>query len=1369
MRKLTLNTIACIFAVLHVFTADAMPQSIQIHKSTEIISGEFSTSFISPSVDKFIITIPVFDGLNINESDIELITPSGVIINANNASLYNCKFLFFTPSTPEEHLVSVTSSYIIELSNVSAGSYIILGKANGSSTTIPINIKFPTSKVNFALTVGEVGPNKKPITVGNIFPVYVQLTDGGVPITTADVSFELLKDGIEISKVIALDDGSEMDFKAGDGSYHAFFTPEVAGEYTVLVRINGTNLNGERFEVSVDQSFNSILPQVYVTGSVNEILVDLDKDGYIDELRLEFETTGPFQSTGFYYNRVTLETEDGTKIFAGSKMDATENKIFVTFKGEKLRSLGYSGKFTVSDFWLDYGYLRIQDKDNLYTTSYFEQDSWERDDLLYLGNVTFEPIDSEDGRFIEMVDVSFEVDTLPAAANFGYSVTVTTESGEHVAVYGNPSIELIKGTNKVTFSIPAADFSKLQSNTALKIKDLLMYPLIKGGNVISKRNVATSLVYSCWDFRGCSTADNAIPVAVDDAVTSIGKAMYIHVAQNDLDDDGDLLKVNPVTPAQHGVAEIVGNSIQYTPSSGFEGDDVFQYEIVDIHPRNNILKGGFAIGTVRVSVKPNHAPIAIADSYHIPENMTSYFKVLVNDTDSDGDGLYISSFTQPSHGTIVNYGNQLGYTPSPGYLGNDSFSYTIIDYDVVTNIAKGGNATSQVTVQIGNVVNRPPVAVNDAYSLSPGSQSVLNVLANDTDPDQDDLRISAYSLPGKGSLVVTDKLITYTANLNASGTDTFAYSISDGRGGSSTAIVNINFVLANNPAVAVDDVFEMTQNTTLVIDVLRNDYDLEGDSFNVIRFTQPYNGTVTRGIANELVYSPDVDFVGDEIFSYTIQDAQGNLSTALVHLSVSNNGPQVVALYDAVAIAINTSIKIDVLSNDSASSSQELTISDFTQPAHGTVSLANDKLTYTPQAGFFGDDVFTYRVIDTLGNAASASVYVTVNKGNTAPVAMDDVAFTQANVAVSIDVLSNDTDADNDPIQLIGLSQGAHGGTLLSGSNIIYQPESGYVGQDSFTYLIADPSGDRSQGTVLVNIVDGNRAPSAEDDAIRVYQGASIKYDVLSNDSAPDGDLLTIESVTQATNGFTEIEDNKVKYTAPANFVGTTQFTYEITDGQSRATASVLVTVEPNPNTAPVIEIHAPIDGQEFGFGSSILLNATAWDIEDGDLGNFVTWTSNIDGELGEGKLVDVILSPGQHDIEATIVDSRQEVSSDSVTIIIVQAAGQVFTNVSQFEIPDNKGYGVSSSITVPSDIYPSGITVSAKISHPNLADIAIQLISPSGRHYNLANPGSYVLNETWLIDSNMIETVKGVWTLKVSDQKKDNLGTLTQWSIQFD
>ncbi|MFB2683850.1 Ig-like domain-containing protein [Shewanella mangrovisoli] len=615
MRKLIPNIIAFIFGVVHVFTADAIPQSIQIHKPSEIVSGEFSTSFMSPSVNNFIITIPVIDGLNINESDIELITPSGVIIKTNNASLNNCKFLYFT-TTPEEHLVSATRSYIIELSNVSPGRYAIKGKANGSSGKIPLNIKFPTSKINFTLIIGEVGPNKKPITVGKIFPLYVQLTDGGIPLTTAEVSFEFLKDDIVVNKVIALDNGSEMDFKARDGSYHAFFTPDVEGQYTVLVRIHGANLSGELFEMSVNQNFNSILPQVYVTGKVEEVLIDLDKDGYIDELRLEFETAGQFQSTGFYYNRVKLETEDGTKIFAGNKIDATDNKIFVTFKGEELRSLGYSGKFTVSDFWLDYGYLRIQDKDNFYTTSYFEHDSWERDDLLYLGNVTFEPIDSEDGHFIEIIDASFEVDTLPATAKFGYSATITTVGDEHVGVYGNPDIELKKGVNRITFSIPEADFAKLQSNTALKIKQLTMYPLIKGGNVISKRNVATSLVYSCWDFRGCSAADNAIPVAVDDAVTSLGKAMYIHVAQNDLDDDGDLLKVNSVTPAQHGIAEIVGNSIQYTPSSGFEGDDVFQYEIVDTHPRNNILKGGSAIGTVRVSVKSNHAPNANTGSYH---------------------------------------------------------------------------------------------------------------------------------------------------------------------------------------------------------------------------------------------------------------------------------------------------------------------------------------------------------------------------------------------------------------------------------------------------------------------------------------------------------------------------------------------------------------------------------------------------------------------------------------------------------------------------------------------------------------------------------------------------------------------------------
>jgi hypothetical protein len=1339
-------------------------QQLRINRDAPILNSEFSTSFHAPQSESITVVIPNTE--DFQTSAIRLIGPDNVLITENNASLYGINFVEFEPVTSEEYYIALTKSWLIEITDAKAGQYVLEGTAISSYPQIPVKININDSKILFSLSVGT--PSFSP-SVNKFLPISIFLAENGIPYTQGHVSFEVSNDEVPLQQVTILDNGVYPDYLANDGLYSMLFKPLEVGIYDLSVHVTGVNLNGDFFESQITSRFKSHGENIYLTNNYFEELSDADGDGYIDEWVLNFETGGRFPETGRYKVHLNLGVGDEENLIHIQGVDASENRIYAKIDGEKIRSLNYTGEFRIKSLAIFYDDQLIQETTSLANTQSYDNDSWERDDLLLLGNVTFDSIDSADARFIDMIDASFEVDALPAAANFGYSVTITTESGEHVGVYGSSSIELIKGTNKITFSIPAADFSKLQSNTALKINQLLMYPLIKGGNVISKSNVATSLVYSCWDFRGCSTADNAIPVAVDDAVTSIGKAMYIHAAQNDLDDDGDLLKVNSVTPAQHGVAEIVGNSIQYTPSSGFEGDDVFQYEIVDIHPKNNILKGGSAIGTVRVSVNPNHAPIANEDSYHIPENMTSYFKVLDNDTDSDGDGLYISSFTQPSHGTLVNYGNQLGYTPNPGYLGNDSFSYTIIDYDVATNTTKGGTATSQVTVQIGNVVNNPPVAVNDVYSLSPGSQSVLNVLANDTDPDQDDLRISGYSLPGKGSLVVTDKLITYTADLNASGTDTFAYSISDGRGGSSTAIVNINFVLANNPAVAVDDVFETTPNTTLVIDVLRNDYDLEGDSFNVIRFTQPYNGTVTRGIANELVYSPDVDFVGDEIFSYTIQDAQGNLSTALVHVSVKSIDPKVVALDDTVSVAANTSIEIDVLSNDSASSSQALTISDYTQPAHGAVSLANNKLTYTPQAGFFGDDTFTYHVTDKLDNTASASVYVTVNKGNTAPVAMDDVAFTQANVAVSIDVLSNDTDADNDPIQLIDFSQGTHGGTLLSGSNIIYQPESGYVGQDSFTYLIADPSGDRSQGTVLVNIVDGNRAPSAEDDAIRVYQGASIKYDVLSNDSDPDGDLLVIESVTQAANGFTEIEDNKVKYTAPANFVGTTQFTYVITDGQSRATATVLVTVEPNPNTAPVVEIHAPVDGQEFSFGSSIQLNATAWDIEDGDLGNFVTWTSNIDGELGEGKLVDVILSLGQHTIVATIVDSRQEVSSDSVTIIIVQAAGQVFTNVSQFEIPDNKGYGVSSSITVPSDIYPSGITVSAKISHPNLADIAIQLISPSGRHYNLANPGSYVLNETWTIDSNMIETVKGVWTLKVSDQKKDNLGTLTQWSIQFD
>lgn len=1362
--KITKYILLAILILLPLLSEAATPlQHLRINKEAMVINGEFSTSFDVPKSESITVIIPNIEGFQ--TSAISLISPDNEVITESNAALYNVDIIEFAPVTSEEHFIALTNSWIIEITDAKAGQYTIKGLTTSLHPKIPVSVQVNDSNILFHLTIGESSVNP---TVNRFMPISVFLVESGLPHTQGSVTIEVSKDGVILQQVTTHDDGTYPDYSANDGLYSTLFKPLSKGIYNLSVHITGINRNGDKFEASVASRFIAHVENIYFIDTYSEEVSDKDGDGYSDALILNFDTGGEFPVTGDYSTHLVLELGDEGNLVHYGSIDASEKKIYVKIDGEKIRSFNYSGEFKIKNFAIYYNDQFIQRSDSLANTAFYDNNSWERDDILYLGNVTFDPIDRADNRFIDMIDVSFDVDSLPAE-KFGYSAIVTTVNGEHVGAYGEPSIDLSQGINTVTFSIPASDFSKLQSNTALKIKNLLMYPLIKGGNVISKKNVATSLSYSCWDFSGCSAADNAIPVAVDDEVTSLGKAMYIDVAKNDLDADGDLLKVNSVTPAQHGIAEIVGNSIQYTPTIGFEGDDVFQYKIIDLHPKNNIWKGGSVLGTVRVLVKPNHEPVANADTYHVPEGITTYFKVLDNDLDIDGDGLYISSYSEAMHGTIINYGNQLGYTPVQGYVGADSFTYTIMDFDVATNVTKGGAATSQVSIEVGNLINDVPIAMNDSYSLTPGTQSTLDVLQNDSDLDNDSLRISGYTLPAKGTIDVTDKLITYNANIDANGTDSFAYSITDGKEGSATAIVTITFVLENNPAVAVNDSFEVPKNTSLVINVLSNDYDVEGDSYSIVRFTQPFYGLVVRGLGEELIYTAETDFIGDEDFSYTIQDVQGNLATALVHLTVFNDEPLVIANDDTVKLFINTSVEIDVLSNDTIESTGSLSIASFSQPANGLVNLSNGKFTYIPNTDFHGTDEFTYSITDNLGNSDVAAVFISVDTVNSSPTAVKDVAFTQLNVGVSIDVLSNDYDVDNESIELISFEQGQYGSTELSGNNIVYQPKDDFVGEDAFTYLISDPSGAESEGFVTVSVLDNNEAPLARDDSTEVYQGRSIIVDVLLNDVDPNDDLLFITSISEPSNGSAVIENNKIKYTAPFDFVENIEVIYVVSDGKLTSSASLMISVQPTVNTAPSVEIVNPVDEQRFTFGSLIHLTGKAWDEEDGELSDKISWGSNIAGELGVGGEKDVLLSPGQHTITATIIDNQQNTSSTSVTIFIEELSGQTYSNNTEYNIPDNRGYGVTSNITVPVDIYSTTITVTARISHPMLADIAVQLISPTGKHYNLVNPGKYISNENWHIDLSQVETAKGVWALKISDQKRENIGKLKQWTIYFD
>lgn len=187
-------------------------------------------------------------------------------------------------------------------------------------------------------------------------------------------------------------------------------------------------------------------------------------------------------------------------------------------------------------------------------------------------------------------------------------------------------------------------------------------------------------------------------------------------------------------------------------------------------------------------------------------------------------------------------------------------------------------------------LNRAPTAVNDNVTAACGAVATFDVLANDTDPEGDALTITGVSNPGRGSAVISSNKIAYTPNpaTCSAGADTFTYTISDGKGGASTAIVNVTLQSAtvNEPPIAVDDTFTVRCGASATLDVLANDRDPNGDPLRITSITSPQQGSRVSIAADgkSLLLAPAILCFSTDSFTYTISDGRGGVSTAKVTL-----------------------------------------------------------------------------------------------------------------------------------------------------------------------------------------------------------------------------------------------------------------------------------------------------------------------------------------------------------------------------------------------------------------------------------------------------------------------------------------------------
>jgi hypothetical protein len=621
------------------------------------------------------------------------------------------------------------------------------------------------------------------------------------------------------------------------------------------------------------------------------------------------------------------------------------------------------------------------------------------------------------------------------------------------------------------------------------------------------------------------------------------------------------------------IAKVVAS---YTHNGSETQADVFEFTATD--ERNNSVSKRINV----VIIPVNDAPVGKDDRATTFANQSVEIAVLENDTDPESDILsVIGIITQPTSGT-VNFNNGIAtYLANKDFIGNDRFEYKLTDGDKT--------AIATVFITVNKIPNSPPVANNDLATTRENQPVVINVIANDSDPDGDNLTVLIDKQANYGTVLVnTANLVIYTPVQKFSGNDNFTYILRDGRGGESKATVFIK-IIPNILPDAVDDIALTNENNPVDIPVLNNDSDPDGNKadLTISTFTQGIKGSVKqKGV--ELRYTPDKDKTGEDSFTYTIVDKDGGSATATVKVTIKANNIPPVAVNDTATTTENEPVDIAVLLNDSDpdGNKSDLSIVSFTQGTKGKVTqTALSKLTYSPDSGKTGIDSFTYTIANKNNGSATATVTVTINAlANQPPkiTSPSSVNYAENGNGIVLDIQStDDNDSEGNGLYygitggadkaLFGIS--ANTGKLTFNTSPDFEnptdADKNNIYDIEVTVSDSEPLTAVQAIQVKVTDVTENTAPVAIDDEYPInaptVTGNVITDNGNDNDYDPDGDSLSVVPFSGFLNGgsFDLNADGSFIY-IPIDVTGNDTFLYTLKDSYNATdTATVTFIVGP--------------------------------------------------------------------------------------------------------------------------------------------------------------------------------------------------------------
>ncbi len=445
-------------------------------------------------------------------------------------------------------------------------------------------------------------------------------------------------------------------------------------------------------------------------------------------------------------------------------------------------------------------------------------------------------------------------------------------------------------------------------------------------------------------------------------------------------------------------------------------------------------------------------------------------------------------------------------------------------------------------------------------------------------------------------VIAADGAMKPAADFN--GEINFGYQVKDADGDVDSANVKVTVNAVNDAVDAVNDEVTVAEDGSITLNLTGNDSapdgGLEITHINGVALTGNAqdiavdNGTVVIAADGAMTFEPAADFNGEINFGYQVKDADGDVDSANVKVTVNAVNDAVDAVNDEVTVAEDGSITLNLTGNDSApdggleithingvaltGNAQDIAVDN------GTVVIAADgammALTFEPAADFNGEINFGYQVKDADGDVDSANVKVTVNAVNDAVDAVNDEVTVAEDGSITLNLTGNDSAPDGgleitrqithiNGVALTGNAQdiAVDNGTVVIAADgaMTFEPAADFNGEINFGYQVKDADGDVDSANVKVTVNAVNDAVDAVNDEVTVAEDGSITLNLTGNDSAPDGGLeithingvaLTGNAQDIAVDNGTVViaADGAMTFEPAADFNGEINFGYQVKD-----------------------------------------------------------------------------------------------------------------------------------------------------------------------------------------------------------------------------